>query len=229
MKPVALLLLYINMAVFNWDETPSITNPITKFLEWKGKKEDGFFVYYDKVEQERKEFTLDKPFIVLKTGWSVKGYSVTKWGFYSNEVESLGSEKLYIYDNNKKIIKEGLWSEIKADVLQLGGKLQKCLTVLYDGEVIALALKGAGLKSFIEFSDENKGWMRQKLAMGTPWEGKTGSVEYKYPTFVVDGAISKEEGEEATAQAQVVAKYYNRDNDEEETVLWDETEEDLPF
>lgn len=227
--PLIYYYLIINMAVFSWSTASERSaNPITKFLEWKWAKTDWFFSYYDKESQSNNHFDLNLPFIILKTGWSIKWYSPASWGFWSNEVEDLNQEKITIRAKDW-VVAEWLYAEVKAKAVSMWGKLQRVLTVLYDGQVIAFALKWAALSSFIEFTKNNAFYMRNKIVLADIEDKKNWAIEYKVPVFAIDSPITEAEGKEAEKHANVVAAYYKPESNEDVVAEVEDENEDLPF
>lgn len=228
------------MATFNRNDSASesIKSPITKFLEWKWAKDGGYFSFYNKEEGANESFDLDEEFIVLRTGWSVKWYNErVKW-IYSNEIERIGSEIIEVKGGNETLAK-GLWKDIKDQVLALGAKLQRVITVLYKGEVIGIAVKGSALYELNTLLS-TMSITKNKIEFKGADLRKKGAVEYQVPLFEIGSSITKDDAFVAQPFADKVSEYYNSKIKKHETSISEDDidveekfgtddNEDLPF
>lgn len=161
------------------------TNPAKRFIKVKS----GALSYYDKEEGENVKVETPLEFIVLDQLATVKGWSdQDESGFWSNEVRRVGQDQLTV--RTKAGVKlSGIWRDIKGNSALAGAKYNSSVyiaTVGRDGmEINNLALTGAALNAWIEFTQKNN--VNQNKITLTEWkDAKKGSVSYKVPVFVAE-------------------------------------------
>jgi hypothetical protein len=165
---------------------PKMTNPATKFVEFKGDK--GIFQYYDKTLDEPKNVELTMPFffIVLDELSTISGYSDRyESAFYSNEVHSLSDEILKVKSFKGGFSVTGKYADIKNELFAAGAKFAKSIYAMLiksntEFELIHFKLTGAAFGAWIEkkFNTQQYGITVKSIA-----EGQKGAVKYKMPVF----------------------------------------------
>lgn len=187
------------------DDRPQ--NPAKFFIKVKS----GALSYYDKDAGENVTVPTPFKFIVLDQLATIKGWSdADESGFWSNEVKFVGGDTLNV--RTKSGLKgSGIWKEIKGEPALAGAKYHASIYVAATGrdglEISNLALTGAALNSWIEFTKKND--VRKNTVTLADWaDAKKGSVSYKTPVFV---ATPMEDGErdEAIKLAQELKTYHD--------------------
>lgn len=138
-----------------------LPNPAqNRFIEVQGKT--GELRYFDKeigAKGENVNVPLPFFFIILKSFSKVTGYNSTNGGLYSNEVERIDQEPLYVryFKDKDNLIAQGLYKDIKDRVTSrsVGGKFAKSIYIAYVNadkklEIANLTLSGKTLYSFNE-------------------------------------------------------------------------------
>ena len=159
---------------------PKISNPVTKFMEFKG--DAGTFSYFDKSIGEKGEnVNISYPFyfIVLDQLNTIKGFNESlNCGIYSNEVKNLSEEILTVKTFKKGVNIVGKYNDIKGEVVKEGGKFTKSIYAMWikskdEVEMVNLQLKGAAFSSWFEagINTDNFG-----VVIKANKEGKKGKV-----------------------------------------------------
>lgn len=160
-------------------------NPAQIFIEWKSDHQK--FCYWDKEKEANIFIELPFKFLTLEVLQTVKGYNPKrKSGIYSNEVKRISEEKLTVrYFNEKELIAEGYWNDIKEDVdMHKGHYALSIYIMLEDGRMANLSLKGAGVGQWFEFTKKTRSRLSDEwIVINSYKEGKQGAVEYTYPVF----------------------------------------------
>lgn len=187
------------------------TNPAKLFLKVKS----GTVSYYDKERQENIVVPTPFEFIVLDQLATVKGWSdADESGYWSNEVRSVGKDTLTV--RTKKGIKEtGIWREIKGSVGVAGAKYNTSVYLAYKGkdglEIANLALTGAALNAWIEFTQKNR-ITSNKVILSKWSDGKKGAVSFKVPVFEAVAMTDDEKAEAIELDKQLqgyLNEYFN--------------------
>ena len=173
------------------------SNPAKRFLKIKS----GAVSYYDKESQENVNVPTPFEFIVLDTLATVKGWSdADESGFWSNEVKKVGSDTLTVR-TSKGAKASGLWRDIKNDPNLAGAKYNSSVDIATKGrdglEINNLALTGAALNAWIEFTGKNS-ITKNKVVLSEWADAKKGAVKYQVPVFT---AVPMEEAEKNEAIA----------------------------
>jgi hypothetical protein len=171
-------------------EKSEINRPCDIYLEWKSDHKS--FMYYDKDTKTNKPVT-ELKFIVIKEFNTVAGYDEkNNCGIYANEVARIAEEVLTVKSYKGGKLASGLWTDIKDQVADAGGKYAKSLYVMTEkGVLLNINLSGIAVSSWIDFASK----AGQRLAdewvkfSGTT-EGKKGRVTYHMPNFIFDGSLS---------------------------------------
>lgn len=192
------------------------TNPAKVYMKVKS----GAIVYYDKELQENVTVPQPFEFIVLDQLATIKGWSdQDESGFWSNEVRSVGRDVLTVR-TSKGMKEQGIWKEIKGSVALAGAKYHSSIYVATKGrdglEINNLALTGAALNAWIEFTQKHK-VSTNKVVLAEWADAKKGSVSYKVPVFqaVPMGDEERAEAVELDKQLQeYLNEYFNYTPDE---------------
>lgn len=187
-------------------------NPATLFLQWKSEQKK--FAYYDKEKEANQFVDIPFSFLVLDILQTVKGYhKALDCGIYSNEIKNISEDSLNVkaFSNNTEIAK-GLWSDIKADVDVVGGKYcQSIYAMTKGGKLINIALQGASLGEWFEFTKKSKSRLSDEwVTVGGYGEGKNGSVTYSFPTFEFSGSLDEDSSKVADGCFDVFEAYIKK-------------------
>jgi hypothetical protein len=164
---------------------PRLTNPATKFIEFKG--DSGKFFHYDKESEKQVELPMPFYFVVLDELSAIKGYSEkNKCGIYSNEIRSLKDDILNVRSFKGGIQIVGKYNDIKDAALREGGKFCK--------SVYAMLITGKGQYELVNFQFHGSSfgaWLDKKfnvdqnaVAVESVAEATKGKVTYVYPVFI---------------------------------------------
>lgn len=222
----------------SWLERPEkkSTNPAKKFLEWKS--DEKCFSFYDKEKKENVKVELPLSFVILEHYHTVKGWNdKSESGIYSNEVYSIGSEKMEVKSFKGGTIATGYYKDIKENVKNAGGHYSRSIyAVTNDLEIINISLKGSGVAAYSEFvnliGDNNfdKNWVTISGAK----ELKKGKVNYSIPIFekgpeikdksklipfaqeLQEYMIAYTSNDKPTRENSAVDKYFEANEDEED-------------
>ena len=188
------------------------TNPAKKFYKWVGEHKK--FSWYDK---ETKTNTLvDLPFRFVTLGrplFCVKGFNEKlNIGLYSNEVRSVKDEMTVRYfDKNQPIIAKGVWADVKEKADVAGGKYHLSIYGydLESKEIINIDVKGNGIGEWGELFRKCSSRLADEVVIVKGFkEGKKGSVNFTYPTFELERAVSDDELDEVIDALDVLKKFH---------------------
>ncbi len=179
---------------------PTLKNPATRFMQWRGGADGGGKVtWYDKEAEEEKEVKLPFSFIVLDelntiTGWSEKDHS----GFWSNEVKNMIKEDFAVKTKSGTVA-VGKYADISDEIKGKGAKYAKSVYVAFKDETGELVLGnikigGAALTAWIDFNKKFDVYKCASVITGAK-QAKKGATVYFVPVF--DG----QEVAEATEKA----------------------------
>lgn len=202
--------------------TQESSNPAQRFLEWKSNEKT--FSYYDKEKKENITVDLPFKFLFLEHYHTVKGWNdKSESAIYSNEVFSIGMSPLTVKSFKGGEIATGLYKDIKDRVKSAGGHYTRSIYgMLEDGSIINLQLKGSavgGLKAeksldgkakegYSDFYNNNSNSTEQNwISVSGAAEGKSGSVKYSIPQFVIDGKITTATDKLANVAANTLGDY----------------------
>lgn len=183
------------------------TNPASRYLKVKS----GAIVYWDKESQDNIKVPTPFEFIVLDQLATVKGWSdADESGYWSNEVRRVGSDELTIR-TSKGVKESGMWKEIKGSPSVAGAKYNASIYIAHKSKggmsVANLALTGAALNAWIEFTQKNK-VSKVKVKLSGWDDAKKGSVAYKVPVFEAL-EMSDEEKAEGISLDKELQAYFN--------------------
>lgn len=204
------------------------SNPTSKYLEWKSN--DKAFSYYDKEAGQNVKIELPLKFVFLQHYHTVKGWNdASASGIYSNEVFYIGSEPMTVRSFKGGVLAEGLYKDIKSNIVNAGGKYHRSVYVmLEDGTIANLSFKGAGVREWSDFMEANRSltdaqWIEVKEAR----EEKKGSVKYSVPLFKMGPALSKQDSSNADSVASSLKSYLDGYFNKKEEVTSGEVELDF--
>ena len=193
------------------------SNPTSKFLSWKSN--DKSFSYYDKEGGESVSLELPFKFVFLQHYHTVKGWhDASQSGIFSNEVYYIGSEPMNVRSFKGGTIAEGLYKDIKVDIVNAGGKYHRSVYVmLEDGTIANLSLKGAVVKEWSDFMDDNKNLVdAQWVEVNSAKDQKKGSIKYSTPEFTMGANLKPTDADKAdSAAAKLKAHldaYFNKED-----------------
>lgn len=96
-----------------------IQNPCTKWFKWSGST--GTVSFYDKLLKENVEVKLPFTFLLLDVLATIKGFDKSsKESIWSNEVRNTKETPLLV-KKGSSLFRNGMYSDIKADVVSAGG------------------------------------------------------------------------------------------------------------
>ena len=170
---------------------PRITNPATKFIEFKG--DTGEFFYYDKDKEQKIQLKMPLYFIVLDELSTITGFNNRLGcGIYSNEIRNIKDEVLNVRSFKGGLSIIGKYQDIKDKITSNGGKFCKSVyAMLITGknqyELVNFKFHGA---SFGGVESGRSGWMQKKVntekygvCVKECEQGQTGSIHYMAPIF----------------------------------------------
>lgn len=162
---------------------PKITNPVTKFIEFKGS--NGTFTYWDPEKGDNGEnVEVQKPFFIIPLDdvHTIGGFNDDKQaGFYANQVRDIRNDILSVRCK-RDLIKEGLYEEVKSIT---GVRYQKNLYALLvkdensKPELVCFKVLGSFLNAYIDLKVEI-GKHAVQVTENLD-KGKKGSNEYYIP------------------------------------------------
>lgn len=199
-----------------------LNNPATMFIDWDSEK--GCFKTYDKVAKVNKEIKLPVRFYVLDELTTVKGFSdKTQGGIWSNEVKDITKQPLKVMSKGKDqklvTLSEGLYTNIKNDLVANGGKYTRSLYAAMldendDYQIVNFQLKGAAFSGWLDFVNEHRNSiLADEIICNDFKKEKKGATKYTIPVFSSEPA--SEEGNEAAIKLDVelqeyMKEYFNR-------------------
>ena len=206
---------------------PDITNPATRFFEWKGGK--GEVSFYDKENKQNVTVPLPFEFLVIDELATVTGYcEPDESGYWSNEVRSIAREDLTV--KTAKGTKYVGKYKNEQGVVQMpnGAKYAKSVYMIYktrDGYQIGnIKMGGSALTSWIDFTGSYVVGNGKVTITGAA-EATKGTNTYWVPTFEYKNATVEEDAEAIRLDKELqiylgqylAAANFNRSNDEHET------------
>jgi hypothetical protein len=204
------------------------SNPTSKYLDWKSN--DKSFSYYNKEAAENVKVGLPFKFVFLQHYHTVKGWNdASNSGIYSNEVYYIGSEPMTVRAFKGGVIAEGIYKDIKPAITNAGGKYHRSVYVmLEDGSIANLSLKGAVVKEWSDFMENNKNLLDNKwVEINSAKDQKKGSIKYTTPEFTLGANLTAKESSLADSVASELKTYLDTYFNKEEAVEIDEVELDF--
>lgn len=174
---------------------PTLTNPATRFFEWKGG--EGKLQFYDKEKQESINVPLPFSFLPLDELSTITGYDkAEKSGFWSNEVRDITKDEL-IVRSKSGIRSQGTYKNSQGVVqMPRGANYTKSIYIAYrtrDGWQIGnLKASGSALSAWIEFGKNHKPETgKVTMSRGDVQESSVG--EFYPPQFKFDASSGEED------------------------------------
>ena len=127
------------------------------------------------------------------------------------------------------VLAEGLYKDIKSNIVNAGGKYHRSVYVMMeDGTIANLSFKGAVVREWSDFMEANRSltdaqWIEVKEAR----EEKKGSVKYSVPSFKMGPALSKQDSSNADSVASSLKSYLDGYFNKKEEVTSGEVELDF--
>lgn len=213
------------------DEFKSETsNPVTKWVEWKS--DDKCFSYYDKEKRENVPIPLPFKFLTLAVRHTVKGWNdKSNSAIFSNEVKYIGKEPIKVSSYKGGVIAEGIYKEIKTQIVDAGGKYHKSIYAMTEsGQLINIALKGSAAGKWQEFSEKTTKRMSDEfIVVNGAEEGQKGAIKYSTPNFFFEGIITVAQGDDADEAHKELTNYWNGLKPRSEDVATVEEDDDCPI
>ena len=207
------------------NQTEGSSNPATKFLQWKSN--DKCFAYWDKSKEQNVEVKLPFKFQFLEHFHTVKGWNdASNSGIYSNEVKFISKEPLTVKSFKGGNIAEGIYSEVRGQIRDAGGKYYRSIYVIDEnGNIVNLQIKGAVVSAWSEFCDENEASKFEShwIEINDVEDKKKGATKYSVPNFTIGKRFNKDEFALADLKYQDIVNYfdkYSKDVDVEEEVIF---------
>ena len=191
------------------------SNPSTMFIDWDSEK--GCFKRYDKDKKQNITIPLPVKFYVLDELTTIKGFSdKTQGGIWSNEVKDINKQPLKAVSKSKdgkmSLIGEGLYGDIKDQLVANGGKYTRSLYAAMldendEYQIVNFQLKGAAFSGWLDFVTENRfAVMSDEIVCGDFKKEKKGATKYTIPIFSSEKA--SEEGNEAAIKLDIQLQEY---------------------
>ena len=221
-----------------------ISNPATKFLSWKSN--DKCFSYYDKEnatydKENATNVKVELPFkfLVLDELHTVSGWNdASNSGIYSNEVKFISKEPMTVKPYKGNEIAKGIYKDIKEKIVAAGGHYVKSVyTMLEDGSLANIQLKGAAVRKWSEFTAKNRSRLTDEwIVVKDTLEEKKGAVKFYTPNFTFESSLSEADATQADECFNTLESYLKaylvKAEDESITVVDPkivEPEDDLDF
>lgn len=181
-------------------------NPATRFLEWDSNQ--GCFKFYDKEKSQNVNVKAPFRFVVLKQLHTVKGWHAkSESGIYSNEVENLSNDQMYVKSFKGGPIVHGLYKEIK-ERLNGGAYFKSIYIMLQDGSVANISIKGAAVAAWGDLVQKNLNRLADEwVVIKGAKEERNGSVTYTVPVFEFGGSLEEKFGVKADAAYDTLSSY----------------------
>lgn len=193
------------------NQTEGSSNPATKFLQWKSN--DKQFAYYDKNKSENVLIKLPFKFQFLEHFHTVKGWNdASESGIYSNEVKFISKEELKVKSFKGGDIAKGLYSEIRGNIRDAGGKYFRSVYVINEeGEIINLQFKGAVVSAYSDFMNEHENKVEGNwIVINKAEDKKKGATKYSVPIFEFGKQFTQAEMDLADEKYKDIVNYFDK-------------------
>jgi hypothetical protein len=184
---------------------PSVKNPATIFLQWRGGAEavgkdeagktifeGGKLTYYDKDADDGEGANIEVPlpfsFIVLDELITITGFNEsTNAGIWSNEVRDT-KKGLLVVRTKGRVIAKGTYDQIKDEVKAAGGKFTKSVYIAYKAEggeltIGHIKIAGSSLSPWFDFQQKFDVQQCAVCIGDEPTLEKKGTNNYFSPVF----------------------------------------------
>lgn len=209
---------------------PKLENPAKKFIDFKG--DEGEFIYYDKVKEQKIKLEMPIYFVVLDELSTISGYDKSNdCGIYSNEVHRISDDLLNVRSFKGGFSLIGKYSDIKNELKAVGGKFCKSVYAMLitnvdnviTYELVNFKFKGGSFSAWLDkkFNAERFGIKIQSTS-----HEKNGAISYQIPVFE-SFPIKPETLSRAMAMDKVLQAYLSwyKNNQTEHVVLEKQEEE----
>ncbi len=196
-------------------------NPSQRWFDWNGAGDGGFPEFYDKNKDNGEgkdpggniKVSIPFLFIVLDQMSTIKGWNdAQKSGIFSNEVRNSKQTPMTVKFHKGGVVAQGLYENIKAQVVAAGGKFTSNIYIAYKGDdgklaIGAIQLKGAALMAWSEFSKKHRADIMKKAVVITGFkDGVKGAVKFRTPVFGLKEV--KEETNKAAIELDAILQAY---------------------
>lgn len=218
------------MPIFGQLSSDKPRHPSSSWANWK----NWAFFAWNRDKQEEEELTLPKEFVVIAESYSIKGFLQDKGWVWSNEIYSFAKDPFTVRSNSWEVLYEWLWKEIKDKVKALWLKITTNVHYVDVNEPDVLrtfCIKWAASQEWMNsFSNENRNAeANNTVTLKEVKEGKTWSVKYTYPSFVVVKPLTPEQKQLQQDWWQKLMDYKDVVMDIEEEEAPTASVDDLPF
>ncbi|SDG72773.1 hypothetical protein SAMN04487996_12292 [Dyadobacter soli] len=185
-------------------------NPSQFYLEWNSEKSS--FCYYSTEEQGRIPFDLPFRFLALKfmntiTGWD----SNARKQIYSNEISDTRMEHFRVAYRDGSTIATGLYSDIKDDLVAVGGRFTRSIYAMTPkGAIANIKLTGGQMFNFGEIEKYGNRWQDEWIQVAS-FETKQNreNKDYTIPVFTFGGTIQPNDSIKADTAYGIIKAYFN--------------------
>lgn len=217
------------------NKTEGTANPAKRYLEWKSN--DKCFAYYDKGKGSDVQVELPFKFQFLEHFHTVKGWHDASGSrIYANEVKFISKEELKVSSFKGGQLAEGLYSEIRSNIRDIGGVYHRSVyAVDSEGEIINLQLKGAVVSAYTDFMSEHENKIESAwVVINSVEDKKKGATKYSVPIFEIGDAFTRAENALADNKYTEIVEYFDKKNgnsdvSEDQHVPSGDPEDDVPF
>lgn len=191
-----------------------IKNPATRWFDWAGGNEGGYFKFYDKDAKQNVKVPLPFTFLLLDELSTIKGWhEASESGIYSNEVRDTRQETLVVRAFKGGELASGIYTSIRDSVIAKGGHYVASLYLAYkEGDELRignLSLKGAAAGAWMEFKRASpsrkdsagksvRGYFVDAVKIAEFEQAKKGATVYRVPKFALS-PVSEATNQQAAA------------------------------
>lgn len=188
-----------------------MSNPVRRYFSWKGGKDAGHVVYYDKDQQ--KEVIVPLPFVFMPLDMlsCITGFNKqAEESIYSNEVRNTQKEILNVRMGHQTIA-QGKYQDIKDTVVARGGKFTSSVYIAYKNdsgnlEIGNIKFKGSSLSPWIDLQNGNVDLSEKAVVIADSKLDNSGSIAFQYPVFKTK-EISQQTDEQADSLYDEISTY----------------------
>jgi len=186
----------------------AVESPVTAYLNWSSN--DKCFTYWNKETSQMSKVALPVTLIHFDEFATIKGFhDKSNSSIFSNEVKSTKFEELTVRSYKGGELAKGLYADIKAKVNEIGGSYHTSLYALSNGKIINIAMKGAVVQAWSEFTKENrKNFLGNFIEINSSLDAKKGSVKYSVPVFTIGKAIPADVSAKADESYDALVAYF---------------------
>ena len=194
---------------------PSIfDNPVKRRFQWAGS--DGLVQWYDKEAETDNNVSLPFRFLYLDSLTCITGYDQhSKVGIFSNKVRDFSTNPLLVKTYGGTTIAEGLYTDIKQEVTNVGGKFTQSVYLAYKGEdnqlqIGTLRVCGSALGPWFNFTKKvGPDLESEAIHMARGEQDSQGTVEFYRPTYTLQD-VSQDSSEQAYMLDETLQEYLEK-------------------